>query len=480
MSLFNNLKKFLFGNSIKAISGLFSGYFFALILGPSLYGIWQTAKVFIGYGSFINLGIPYTFQRDYPTLIKNNKKEESIALRKSLIGFSFITFPLMALVILIVFFSYDFDNNYFRFALLAVALWFIISLPGSIGTVINKVVNDYKSVSRAEIIFGLGLLTIIPFVYYFGFYALISGFLLVTLVHSIYYYRHKPFDYGFKVDFKIIRYLIKISFPIFLLHISVAVFSSIDRLIIANNLGFEEVGLYSLSSFLSQPITLIVSSSSIVLFTYLNEKYGAKNDTKLIDKHVFIPQNFFSNILPPLIGFGLLLLPFIVEFFLPKYKEGVIAAQINIFSIFFYALAGFAANALFVLNKQKLSALSFAIAGIIKTVGSFIAIKLGYGIEGVAVFSLTGYFIYNTLMIYFISKQSDIDFKSRLKIFFQNNLPVFLMIAYCVSSIAVFLPFLKNYTSSFISLIIIELILIILFLPFVIRSYNIFLNLKKK
>ncbi|MDY0279177.1 MAG: hypothetical protein RBR35_01290 [Salinivirgaceae bacterium] len=46
--VFNSFKQMFAGSGIKAILSIASGYFYALILGPGVYGVWQTARVFIG------------------------------------------------------------------------------------------------------------------------------------------------------------------------------------------------------------------------------------------------------------------------------------------------------------------------------------------------------------------------------------------------------------------------------------------------
>ena len=65
------------GSGLKTILLIISGYFYALILGPSIYGIWQTVRVFIGYGAFINLGMPFILQRDYASLKYQGKEAEA-------------------------------------------------------------------------------------------------------------------------------------------------------------------------------------------------------------------------------------------------------------------------------------------------------------------------------------------------------------------------------------------------------------------
>jgi len=401
--ILTSFKQMVAGTGIKTLLSIVSGYLYALILGPAVFCVWQTARVFINYGTFINLGTPFIIQRDYPSLMAEGKSAEAKRIAQLGMSLCFITFPLVTLITLIIAFIFHGDIL-FRNSLIAVALWFIVTIPAGIGTIMNKAVNDYKTVGIAEAIFGIGSMAIVPLIYWYGFNALLAGFLFITAIQSIYYFQHRPVKYHWLWESTMLRKMIFAAFPIFLVSVASSVFASIDRLIIASMLSFESVGLYSLSTFIASPISLAVSSFSLVLFTQLNARYGRSTEPHVIEKHVFIPQSVFSNMLPPLIGMALIALPLFTQVFLPKYNGGIAAAQINIFAIFFYLLAGFSANALFVLNKQKLSALSFLVAGIIKSFGSYFGIKAGFGIEAVAIASVVGYFVYDSLMLYFVHK----------------------------------------------------------------------------
>lgn len=456
------------GSGLKTGLLIISGYFYALILGPALYGVWQTARIFMSYGSFINLGMPFIVQRDFARLKAEGRGEEAERMGQLVISYSFLSFPFVGLFIFLLAFIFGGDIL-FRHSLIAVAIWFLLTIPAGIGTIMNKAVNDYDTISKAEAFYGIGNLLIVPFIYWHGFYALLFGYILLTLTLSVFYYRHKPIKYRWYWNSRLVKQLIFSAFPIFLVHVTLAIFASIDRLIIASMLDFKHVGLYSLSTFIASPIKLVVSSFSVVLFTHLNEHYGSSTEKHVIQKHVFTPQRVFSNILPPLIGFGLIALPFLTELFLPRYKNGIIAAQINIFAIFFYMLAGFSANALFVMNKQLYSALSFLLAGIIKTAGSYFGIKRGFGIESVAFFSVVGYFIYDNLMLYFVNKNLGYRFRDYLKyLFAKSYCPAILFLflgLYLVYRDRIFL--LMHLNNPWLQLFVSEMLLILVSFSFV-------------
>jgi len=431
------------GEGLNAVSSILSGYFFALFLGPAVYGIWQTARVFLGYSTFTSLGIPFVMRRDFIALRAEGNIEEANKMAHVSMSYNFIINPIIALIIIAIAIISK-SEIAFKASLVLVGLMYVTELFSGIGNIIHKGFNDYKTLAQGQVINSIGLLLLIPIVYYNGYYSLLIGYLFLSIIKSVFFYVKRPLEYKWAWDLPLLKKMIFTAFPIFLVTITATLFTSIDRLLIASLLDFKNVGLYSLSSFIAQPITLLVSSFSIVLFTHLNQRYGKSKEPDVINKHVYIPQKFFSRLLPPIIGVGVIIIPFFTEIFLPKYTGGIMAAQINVFAILFIKLAGFSSNGLFVLDKQKYTALSFFIAGCIKTTGSFFALKVGFGIESVAVFTLIAYFSFNTMQLYHINKSLNNGIKTFYKKLASGIICPFTILVFCILYVT-FQKHLFNY-----------------------------------
>ena len=418
-----------------------SSYLFALILGPATYGVWQTAKVFLNYGSFTSLGVPFAMRRDFITLRAEGKTEKANRLAHVAFTFNVFINPLIALVFIIIALTSASDLA-FRISLLVVGIMYVTTIFSGIGELLHRGINDYRTIGIGNIIYGVGTLAIVPLVLYYGYYALLAGYLALSIVKSCYFYYKRPLNYELTIDFPLLRRMIAIGFPLFLVTLTTVLFSTIDRLLIAAMLDFSSVGYYSLSAFLAQPLTMLLASFSVVIFTHLNEKYGSRRDSIVIERQTYIPQRLLSRALSPIIGVAVIILPIATEILLPQYTDGVKAAQINIFAILFFKLASFSSSGLFILDKQKYTAILFFICGIIKAAGSFWALKSGYGIEGVALFSIVAYLIYHIVMLYQVNRCLGgrvYQFWSRIH---ESLLPplttLFLTIAYTVFAPAIF------------------------------------------
>jgi len=272
--------------------------------------------------------------------------------------------------------------------------------------------------------------------------------------------------------------MIYLAFPLFLYTIISTIFITIDRIIIASFLSYEKVGYYSLGSLISSPVNLLIGSLSIVLFTQLNEKFGTSTSNHVLLMHVEIPIKFISILLSPIVGMGIIALPYLTNLLLPKYVEGVYAAQITVVSSYFLALSGFTGNGLFLINKQKISAIAFLFSGVIKTIGSIFLIKIGYGIEGVAVITLVSFLIYHFILLIYFYKYLKEDFKNYfMKIVFDFNYVVIVLL-YCFIFISYGDNFLINYTllSPLSRILIGELSLLIISIMYIYMNYTKYKN----
>jgi len=437
-SILNKIKqsfKHLFtGQFIFTIAGFIGAYFFARFLGPEKYGTWQTANIFTGYAILFSLGLPFVMRRDFIQLRTENKTDEANKIANQVFSYNLVVNPIFSVILFVVavFFTKDKD---FSLALITVGFINIFQIISGYGDIITKAFNQYDKLKNAKIILSVFTLISVFFVWKYRFNGLLFGFLLAQAAYALYFYIKRPLKFKWYWNNKLLKSLIFIGFPIYLQTVVNIVFSSIDRLIIAANLSFEEVGHYSLSTLIKTPVTLLVSTLSIVVFTELNEKYGKKDTPDVIKLHMNVPQQFVTYILSPLIVFGVLLLPWFTKTFLPDYVPGIEAAQVFVFAILFLSLAGFSSNALFILNKQKLAAVSFTLAGILKVAGSLIVLKLGYGITGVASVTLIAYLLYDTLMVFWVNKQIKESFN--FSVIIKRNVPVLLSVLTLLITIVV-------------------------------------------
>ena len=475
----STLKKNFFhlfsGETASFISSFLASYFYAFFLGPELFGTWQTARVFISYSIIFSLSLPFVLRRDFVMLKAEGRNEEAEKLSNLVYTYQIVTSILFAIG-LVLYAEIKITDKIFRYTMFTVAGIYVLQTVGGFLNILNKGLNNYKLIrNNALIIAILTVLSIIA-VYFWGYLAVLFSSLIIALITSVLYFVKRPFKLCLFWDNKLFKSMFLVAFPLYLQDISAIIFESVDRLIIAKFLNFKEVGFYSLSSFIASPVRLLLSSFSLVLFTQLNSQYGFKKDKNVINYHTIIPHQLFSFSLPVIIGIAVLITPVCVEIFLPKYTEGIGAAQIAIFGIYYYLLAGFCVNGLFVLNKQKVSAIIFFITGIIKVALSICFLGYDLGISGVAVATLISYLLLDIILLIVVYRYYDQSKVKLLKYLFKQIYPSLFVGGFCL----VYFRFIDNILLTIFGLYRIPLciiIYIILFIPVIIYSIRSFRHL---
>jgi len=466
----------LTGETVTFITTFIAAYFFALILGPEDYGVWQTAKVLISYSIVFSFSLPFVMRRDFVMLRAEGRIQESENIANLVFTYELIITPLISASL--IFYAIFFINSYlFKIAIITVAIIYLTQFIGGFSNILAKGMNNYKIIKKASLLNGVLLVLSIFFVQLWGIKALFLSTIILSLINSIYYYTNRPFNFKIYWDSQLFKKLLLISFPLYIQDISTTVFESIDRLIIARYLTYAQVGLYSLASIVIVPLRLLIASFSVVLFTHLNEKNGFIKNDRIIEEHSLMPHKILSILVPPLLGIILITLPYFIKLFLPKYLLGVESAQISLLGTFFYLLTAFTANGLFVVGLQKKTAKIYIFIGIAKSILCYLTVYLGFGINGVSFSTLIVYVLLDFIMIKNVFSYLNKGFREFLSFFLKEISPiliisVFLLIYnYWVYPFLI-LHFFNEAFIAFLGLIYMSLV----GLPFLIRGVRILRN----
>ncbi|MBB2149900.1 lipopolysaccharide biosynthesis protein [Pedobacter gandavensis] len=431
------------GETVTFFATFLAGYFYALILGPSDYGVWQTAKVFISYSIVFTFSLPFVMRRDFVMLRAEGKHEEARRIADLVFTYELFVTPILSLG-LILYSLFYIEAYLLKISMITVGLIYVSQFIGGYSNILAKGLNNYRLLKEASILNAMLTILSIPLVYFWGIKALLIATVIMAIANSVFHYLKRPFNYRIFWDNKLFKTLLVISFPLYLQDISATIFDSIDRLLIARYLNFAEVGFYSLSGLVIIPLRLFISSFSVVLFTQLNEKYGYSKEDSVIEKHVLVPHSILSYLVPPLLGVAVVVLPYVVSIFLPKYLPGIIPAQIALFATFIYLLNSFSANALFVVNKQKKTAIVYLIVGVLKTGLCFLSLFYGYGIIGVALSTVVVYLILEFMMLRIVFIQLKRSFNELLSHFSKLIFPCLWVAIVCIIYIKYLLPYLDR------------------------------------
>jgi O-antigen/teichoic acid export membrane protein len=157
----------------------------------------------------------------------------------------------------------------------------------------------------------------------------------VTLLAEIFLlWKWKPLSVKPKFDFTILKEINKVGLPIFIVGIIFSLWSTIQNTFVLKFGGAEQFGLFQLALMVETSLGVVVFSVSQVVYPKMAFEYGKGKDIKDLLQVSFKPILFIFILLVPSIFLGWILLPYAVNWLLPKYVNGVGAAQWTMLLLF--------------------------------------------------------------------------------------------------------------------------------------------------
>lgn len=391
--IINDVGKFSIASIFSGIGNFFNTYFAALILGPTVWGTWQGAKLVLRYGVNLHFGVQNGMHRELPILKGKRESSKQNTIVDVTFSFSFIIAAIVSIGILIFTFIFEVGSE-LRLCLQFISVMIFLQYIHSFYNLLFKANNEFDIVSKIAFMEGIGHLISIGLIIIFGLIGFLAGQVLRLIIGISYSYSRSSYKINWQWNNKTLKPLILIGFPIMLMVFVNEIFVTIDRLLILTFLEARNLGFYSLGNLIFAPLILICSASNSVMYPRFAEKYGETGDYCSLKKYIIVPTYNLAALISILIGAVYIVIPLLVKLFLPEYIKGVVAARILIFGLLFYAIAGMAGNMLLVINKQVLRLWILLISALLNLGFSYVALKLGYGIVGVATGTSLAYFIF--------------------------------------------------------------------------------------
>lgn len=361
------LVRFSSAQVISNILRLVAGFLIVRIIAPELYGIFSGVGVFLGYVMMGHLGVISGLGRELPYQLGKGKRK--MVKEYANIG---LWVSIFVGIIASIIFSYFAIHNYLGHGDLNLTLvytcyailGFFHIINNAYLPVLYRTNNDFNKLSRINIISGIVNIISVLLVVYFSFYGLLIRAILVILIRFFLLYYYKPFKLSPKYDYKSLKNLIKIGIPIYAVGQVRPLWNTIQNTILFSVGGALQFGFYALVNIINGAVGVIPGSFSQVVYPRMAIQLGEGLGKNEILKQVKKPTIFQFSLLFVIAIIGSLLLPYIIPIILPKYVNGVAAAQWAFFIPVIQSL-GLVNNYYNVVKKQKFYVISLVIGAII-------------------------------------------------------------------------------------------------------------------
>jgi O-antigen/teichoic acid export membrane protein len=390
--LLENVIVYGFSNVIsKIVPFLFLPIVLFLIDSPSDYAIYTTFITIIGLGSpLVTFGM-------YDAVFREYFEVEEIDYKKKVLSTSFRFIIFSSLVVSMIFLlgadyiSYFFgvdDISIIYLALLSIVIngfITILSLP-------TRLKNDRKTFVVLTtiipiILYGVSLLTLLIGLSYYGLIiSTIASNFFTLAVYSIINNHYFSLVFFSK---EILKKLLRIAFPLVPLFIIYWLYNSMDRIMIVQYLGLDDLGIYSVAAkFGSISSILYISFAGgfqHFSFSTMKESNQVENNTKLLNLILFLSS------------FSLVFLIFFIDYFFNiifplEYFDASTSSLFLFISPLLLLSFQIVGNQFIIVRKSNLLLLSLVIGLVANLVFNTYLIPL-YGILGASFSTFLGYFI---------------------------------------------------------------------------------------
>jgi len=404
-------------------------------LGPLEYGIYNGIFILPDYFIHFHLGSLSALKREIPFC---NGRGDFLQAQKirNLVFTQYLGVTFIAVVLL---FSSTFllGNRYSSVILICIRLVCVyIIFQAFVDAFLETLLrtdNQFDVLSKSEIFKSLGgFFFLIVLIWLWGLYGLIASFILSTFLKGSYIYYKKTYRLAWEWDYKELKRLIGIGFPIIIGVILFALYRSIDQISIIKYLGSQQLGYYALALTLTKFLLIIQGGAFGILEPRIYQLFGEKGDPQALKEIVLDPIGLLTLIYPLVIGLTYVGIPYVIYLFLPKYVPALTCIHIMIVGSFFYIFLEGSNSFIVAINRQNLIIWVIGLGCLVSFGIYTVLLKKNMGIEGVALGSVLVNVLAGCFFLGFILNRLFNQLREKLivliKIFFPFSLVVIFLI----------------------------------------------------
>jgi O-antigen/teichoic acid export membrane protein len=382
---------------------MFRGVIAARLLGPGLYGAWNAIQIMMDYGNLAPAGTQQGLDQTVPPrIVADDPRGLARVKRAALFNISLLSGVFALACLMLGQFGHSAMLHSWGAAGVGAAM--ICAVTTNLAYYQTSIMRSHGDITTASgwmmiqgAVGGVLGLALLPWLHAWG---LLLGWTIGCLAAFVFSTTRSlrlaplaPVPSSESFD------LVQIGFPMFVFTASTQVMRNLDRLIILRWVGTQELGYYSLSVMALTFLLYLPDSVTYVIYPRLLHKYGESGgDAASIRPPVERVMQAISILVPFLSGLAFLFAEPTVTLVLPKFLPGVGALRILCFGAVALAFSNLASVVMMTIGRQ-LMLMPTAIFGVGLYAGlDYAAVKMGYGITGVATATLIAYVV-NSLVL---------------------------------------------------------------------------------
>ncbi len=439
MSLTKIIGVYASSNMYGKLCGALNTFVKPKLLKPELYGTWNAMALVALFPTFLHLGSRKAMMYQVPYYSALGDEERCQQIISDVYFGTMIPTTIVALGVLGYALLADLTLLW-RVGLVVVAWGIVLQCQFDFRYDALMATKRFDVLSKVNMYRAtLSLALNVALIWYFKLYGLFASF-LAALVFSV-FYCHRYGNIPIHRMFSFRRYLalIKSGLPIMLYNSTNELLSSMGNVVVATMLGSKQLGYYALTELVFHFLMQIPEDARDVMDPHMMHQVAEKNQD-LIEQFFFTPLVLTAWLMPFLIGVSYYAVPLAVEWVLPDYLPSVPPIRIVVLGSFLYALA-ITCRGIIVANNQQARAAGLVAIALATDLGlGALFVKLGMGIEGVALAVIAAFLLQTFLLFTFVKRVT----ATPLGVFLRKIslvLPPALIMLGCIGAMLCFKPF---------------------------------------
>jgi O-antigen/teichoic acid export membrane protein len=350
---------------------------------------------------YIRLGANEAMLQEFPYAVGQGEQNYAQRVEAVVGGFNLLSAVILSLLIMagiLLFKSAGTDRN----QVIWIALLVIFLINQIYWFIQLQLQARKKFIALSKMTLGFALFSTslgVLMAYCFGLYGLLAGLALSYVAMILSSSEGKSPLPKLAWDTSLVWKLVKIGFPIMLSQAFYILLLNVDKLIIWISMQKEDLGIYSIQSYIISIIILFPTVVSMVLYPNLMEDLGKNRHANNLQDYLTKTTQILAYVVAPLLGVLFIIIHLPIQWLLPQYVSAVVPSQILISSSFFLVISRMPAVILISMNRQTLL-IAMTLPAILCGVSvDWALIETGKGIAGVAVGTSISFILYAMLTI---------------------------------------------------------------------------------
>lgn len=365
----------------------------ARLVGPELFGVWYLLNLLLTYRSVTFLGVVNGMLLKVP-MLRGSNEQHAVSLHQN-VAFSAMLLSVMLTALALLALMFVGSGVHVQYLGVMILLFFSNQLYYFIDAlfIANAQFNNISKMQMAcAVLFPC--LTV-PLVYRYGLSGFIVGTSLAYLAAAALAFWKYGIQLKFQLNQKVLRHLIAIGFPIMLVGIIYSFFLTVDRWMIELMLGTEQLGVFSLAILTFGTLTILPATIARQFYPKMAFDWGNTRSSAVLEAWCRKQMRYCSYVvLATVIGVQVLF-PLLIWYWLPQYQASITSVLIIALGVLSMPLAAGWGDVINILGRQRLLIWVTAMF-IVANVGfTYVCIKLGWGLAGVALATAAAFILFN-------------------------------------------------------------------------------------